>query len=224
MSKDSDLYTFVALGAMNPRIHHPKWYVTTGIFSEDDISVTMKAPTTICTPGFSQFVVGDIHIKCFTERWDIQSSNREKIDNIREIGERLFDDLLKHTPINVVALNFDYTREFSDGGPSGFLRDILSDAAKRLGMGAVDGGDLILKRRLDSTARFERIGTIAVRSTDDPSVFVVACNYSYVIKSEGLDGLWEMREFLPESARKDRVDAEDSLDRITTAFKRGVNA
>ena len=223
MSKDSDLYTFVALGAMNPRIHHPKWYVTSGIFSEGDISEAMIAPTTMCTPGYSQFTIGDIRIKCFSERWDIQTANRDKIDKIREIGQRLFDDLLKHTPINVVALNFDYTREI-EGASRGFLAEILSDAAKRLGMGAVEGGDLILTRNLDSTPRYQRTGTVAMRSTDDPQVFVVACNYTYVIKPEEVAGLWEMKEFLPASARKDRIDAEDSLDRITTAMKRGASA
>jgi hypothetical protein len=220
MSKDSDLFSFVALGSMNPRIHHPKWYEQVGLFEPEAINAALTSPTTIVSAAFAQFATNDITVRCLPERIDIQTTNREHIDRIREIGERLFDDLLDHTPVNVVALNFDFTRDFGNRATAHFA-SILSDAANKLELGAADGGDLVLKRKLESTSRFNRTSTIALRSTDDPQTFVLACNYNYTIRA---DGNWKMRGFLPEFAQKDRLDAESSLDRIASAFSKWKDA
>jgi len=221
MSKDSDLFSVVMLGSMNPRIHHPKWYQSVGIFSDEEVEYSIGTQPVFCTPAFSQFVVGDLVIKCLPERWDIQTTKPENIDKIREIGQRLFDVLLCHTPVKVVALNFDYVREKTRGNTRDFLAGILSDAAAKLGMGAADGGDLILKRSLESIPEVQRTATIALRSTDSPETFSLACNYNYLVK---FDGLYEIGGFLPEYAREDRADAEGALGRIVTALDRGANA
>jgi hypothetical protein len=42
MLKDSDMYSVVILGSMNPRIHHPKWYQLAGIFTEADVESAIK--------------------------------------------------------------------------------------------------------------------------------------------------------------------------------------
>jgi hypothetical protein len=214
MPKDSDQYSVVALGAMNPRIHHPKWYELVKIFSADAVNAAIKTEPVICTPAISQCKIGDITIKCLPERWDIQTANRQEIDRIREIAQEIFDKVLGHTPVNVVALNFDYVRETNDEGTRS-VAAVLSEAATRLGLGEVDGGDLILKRRVDSTEQFERTATVALRSTDDPHTFIIACNYNYAIKGMGP---WQMVDFLPEYARKDQSHAESSLRSIIASL------
>jgi hypothetical protein len=216
MSKDCDSFSVVLLGSMNPRIHHPKWYQSVGIFSQPEVDDAIQNQPVICTPAFSQFVVGDLVIKCLTDRWDIQTANRQKIDAIREIAERLFDDLLFHTPVNVVALNFDYVREGLRDNATEFISGMLNGASAKLGILPASAGELILRRPLASGTQMDGIATIAIKTTGDPQTIAVNCNYNYVMRQ--LEGHFRLADFLPEYARRDRNDAESSLACVLNAL------
>jgi hypothetical protein len=218
MLKDSDMYSVVILGSMNPRIHHPKWYQLAGIFTEADVESAIKTYPVVCTPSFSQFCVDGLVIKCLPERWDITTQKAADVDRIREIAEKIFDDLLPHTPVNIIALNFDYVRQASGENATGFMTAILNGAAAKIGLPSAEGGDLILKRRIETIADAQGLATIAIRSTDHAETVSLCCNYQYTMKST-VFALFRMDRFLPGYAKRDRADSEDSLARLLSAIR-----
>jgi hypothetical protein len=218
MSKDSDSFSFVVLGAMNPRIHHPTWYQLTEIFTAPETDAAIESQAVVCTPAFSQFKVAGLTIKCLLERWDITTSNSEEIDRIREIGERVFDKHLQYTPLSVLALNFDYVRQFPGRKVRDFVAGIVSGVAARMVMPTADGGEVIFKRKLDTIPEIQGLSTIAIRSTDDADCISLCCNYQYTL---GFDGQFDMAGFLPDCASKAQADAESSLNRLFSVIESG---
>lgn len=200
---------------MNPRIHHPKWYESVGLFSAVEVAPTVQNQPVVLTAFFSQFVVGDIIIKCIPDRWDIATSNPEQINRIREIAERLFDGLLPHSPVSAIGLNFQYTRETAEADATAFIAGVLSDAAARVGAPAASGGELILKRGLDTIPELEGRASTAVKSTDEASVLQFSCNYHYEIK---FTVPFQISSFFGDYATKNRADAEASLERLLSAI------
>jgi len=216
MAKDSDQYSVVLLGHMNPRIHHPIWYAQVELFSREEVDVAVQTQPIVCTPAFSQFGVDDLLIKCLQDRWDITTANPAKIDRIREIAERIFDKLLPHTPVTVIALNYDFTRQTSRGNATRFVAEIVNGAAARIGLPSADGGELFLKRALETIPELQGIATVAIKSTDDADLVGLFCNYQYTAKFRGP---YEMANFLPGYARRDRADAEACLVRLLSAIE-----
>ncbi len=216
MSKDSDLFGVVVIGAMNPRIHHPAWYQLVKLISGQEAEHATQTQPVVCTPAYSQFGLGEIDIKCLPDRWDITTRSSANIDRIREIAQRLFDDVLLHTPVNIVALNFEYVRQVSGANATEIIARKLNVAAGELGLGNAEAGDLFLKRALVTNESVQGIATVIVRTADSSDMFGLSCNYQYTIRLS--DGLFRFDAFLPEYAQRDRVDAEQSLARLTSAI------
>jgi hypothetical protein len=217
MTNDSDSYSVVILGDMNPRIHHPLWYRTVGLFTERDVTHTIKSQPVVCTPGYAQFAVDEYVITCLQDRWEIRTPVVANAERIRDMAMRIFDDLLGQTPVRDIATNFDYVRSTPGRNATAFLARILTDSAARLGLGTAYGGDLFFKQVITAPPRFAPSATIAVRSSVDSEALVVNCNFHYKVTEYGGQSSFKIAEFLPDCGPRDQTTAQDSLSAILNA-------
>jgi hypothetical protein len=218
MSKDSDLFGVVVLGNMNPRIHHPKWYQIVDLLSEEEAELAIRSQQVICTPAFAQFSIADLNIKCLQDRWEIQTTSVEKSRQIREFTARIFDEILPHTPVSTVALNFDHTRSVQRGSATQFVAAMLRDSAGKIGITGIVGGEFALGRHLESPKRFAGKSTVLIRAADDDESITVNCNYTYVVQSSGDSSHFFFADLFRDYGPINQADAKSSLAGVLSAI------
>ncbi len=125
MVTESDLYTIVLIGRINPPIHSPHWYHNNGQISEDDLRHAIEAPTLVVFPHLAHFSTPSFDVTASAERWEIKTLIRAQVDRLANITEAVFDGLLPHTPIRSCGFNLVRTR-FLLGSP----RQLVAAAAK----------------------------------------------------------------------------------------------
>jgi hypothetical protein len=222
MSKDANDFSIVLLGTMNPRIHHPVWYKLVGIFTEEEIAEALQAASVICIPPLAQFNVKDIVIKCQSDRWEIHTTERDELNQIREVTAKVFDELLKHTRLSKVGLNFDYKREAQASNVSRFLAGRLAEATRGMGLPSPITGDLVFRRLIGAGSADVHAASNAVRPTEDGSVLAFFNNYEYDFNELKIEGFFDLGLLLPRWMETDLADSEDFLSRFLDAINATV--
>src|SRR5205814_909544 len=123
----SDVYNIVVVGAMNPRIHHPSWYELVGLLTPEQAKEALASSATFGLPGFAQLAAPSLGltISCNEKQWTVQTENREKISLLQSITFRVFDELLKHTPVSAYGFNIIYSRETRCPSVGKYLADLI---------------------------------------------------------------------------------------------------
>ncbi|MEM9086213.1 MAG: hypothetical protein AAGB23_09855 [Pseudomonadota bacterium] len=94
--------SIIANGTFNPAIFHPAWFRRHGLLSEEEEET---AKIDMVHPEISQFQVPGLQFDIQTERILLQAA-AEPLVRAADIFSSLFADLLPHTPIKSVGINY----------------------------------------------------------------------------------------------------------------------
>ncbi|MCW7483229.1 hypothetical protein [Leptospira kanakyensis] len=98
-------FSIVIIGNMNPMIHHPSWYNYREIITNEDLELSLKNGS-ICTPDLSSLNFKNFNINCQINRWDINCSNLNFLNDIINVTAKTFK-LLFETPISALGINLN---------------------------------------------------------------------------------------------------------------------
>ena len=106
----SQHFSIVAIGPMNPRLHHPMWYKVIGGISEEEYAAALASPNLVVIPPMSQFEVSGISIACQDDRWSVKTSQPALRRRIKDIAALVFKKLFE-TPIQLYGFNNNFELE-----------------------------------------------------------------------------------------------------------------
>jgi hypothetical protein len=97
----SEECSVVLLGAFNPAIFHPEWFVRNKLFSEEALET---AKVDAVTRNFAQFSLKEIRFTCEDSRLTVATSNMAHSESLYDalVGMLI---LLSHLPVTAVGLN-----------------------------------------------------------------------------------------------------------------------
>lgn len=123
MQFDKQKIELVIDGQFNPAIHTPVWYKTSKLLDGvSDINA-------ISTPNSSRLKFGDVEINCSFNSWTASTEIRENYDSIVQLANKLFFDLLPHTPITGGKTIISHRYVDSDGLIAEKARDKINTLA-----------------------------------------------------------------------------------------------
>lgn len=122
----------VVLGTMNPKIHHPSWYLREEILTKEEADQATSEAELICTDQVSQFQTNTLRIFCTQDRWIAEFKKSPFEDSLIKIVGDVFDKCLPHTPLNALGFNYDLNCQCPAVNVDETLGQILSD--QRLGL------------------------------------------------------------------------------------------
>ncbi len=99
---ESPSCTLVLIGAFNPAIFSPAWLAKVDIISDEDLE---KSTTQVIHPEITQFNARRFRIDVQPDRFQITSTMAPFV-SIADDVRRLFGELLPHTPVGAVGINF----------------------------------------------------------------------------------------------------------------------
>jgi len=105
----ASLYNIVAIGAMNPRLHHPAWYQLIGAISSGEADEAASSPV-VCVQPFATFRFDDITIACQENRWEISTGKLSARPRLLSIAALVFAKL-NETPIEIFGFNSNFDVE-----------------------------------------------------------------------------------------------------------------
>ncbi|MFD7100323.1 hypothetical protein [Streptomyces xanthophaeus] len=98
---DHERVSVVCLGAFNPRIHQPAWFVAQGLLSEEDAA---EADVQIINNDFCVFSTSWLRLEVTDNRWMVASVATPVFESLRDFVLGTFSTL-PHAPIEAVGLN-----------------------------------------------------------------------------------------------------------------------
>jgi hypothetical protein len=106
---DLKLFSVVVIGAMNPAIHHPLWYIGNDLLPEDT-----EFQNTVVLPDQAYFTSEPFSLQCQVQRWELKATpaNQETQRKCSEIAKRAFT-ILAETPVNGFGINFQVELPYS---------------------------------------------------------------------------------------------------------------
>lgn len=104
MTLTSSTLSVVVIGGMNPLIHSPGWYRFVGLISDEEHEQATKLMSFV-TPPMARVQLPTLVIQCEQNRWEAQTNQLDAGDRLAEIAGKVFDDLLKHTPVEAYGFN-----------------------------------------------------------------------------------------------------------------------
>jgi hypothetical protein len=102
-SVESQGVSIVMVGKLNPAIMSPAWLAKHGLISDDEM---IDAKLNVIHPEITQFVAGSYGFDITQQRFLVRSSN-EPFVQVLDLVVGVFGELLVHTPIQKVGINFD---------------------------------------------------------------------------------------------------------------------
>src|SRR5207253_5660407 len=88
----------------------PLWYEGQKILNESESKTAREFPGLLLTPFLASFQTFGMVIVCAPDRWEIQSSDPEKLDRMVQVAVKTFE-ILAHTPVSAFGFNFHFVRE-----------------------------------------------------------------------------------------------------------------
>ena len=213
MADDSEFYSIVVTGAMNPSIHHPSWYRLVELIDEDEADEAYQNKNTFAMPPLSQLETGGFKIVCQEGRWEVQTQRAEKIERLWNLAATVFDDLLKHTPVSAYGFNFNYRRSTKCNEVARILADELANTALGLMADNAIGGELIFRRKCDDGHTTMTV----IRPAKHASSVSVNNNYHYPLEGVG-EGFFNLREKFAERVPLDQEDAVRQTENVVQAL------
>lgn len=215
MADQKDTYAIVVLGGMNPRIHHPAWYHLVGLFDEEEADQATRTPNTFINPLSAQVQTPKLTIVCLDDRWEIRATDPGQLDRIQDITAKLFDELLKHTPIVAVGFNFTYwkTTEAPDVGK--LLASTLIKTPLGLKPDDAVSGEIVLRRRYD-----DHTATMHIRPvTEEKPILNLHFNFEYRFQA---NGFFNLGDLIARRYPVDRGEAESQAALILESINRSA--
>lgn len=218
MSEQNDTYAIVILGGMNPRIHHPAWYQLVGLIDNDEAEQATKLPSIVLTQFMAQFDTPELVIVCQDNRWEIRTSNAAKIERIKFIASKLFDEVLPHTPISAAGFNFTYKRQARKQDVGKVLADVVIGSPLGLKPDHQVAAELILRRAFDDHTAMVSIQPIA----GEADSVVLFFNFEYTFKAEGAFKSFKLADTITGRHEIDKLESEEQAAQVLEAINRGA--
>jgi len=96
--------SIVVLGAMNPAIHHPKWYESVDILSREEADSAVAKGPLVMMPQLAQFTAATYEILCTPDKWQISAPDIASRSRQSDIAKLTFKRL-NETPVRAYGLN-----------------------------------------------------------------------------------------------------------------------
>lgn len=223
MATNTEFYTIVVVGNMNPRIHTPAWYRLVDLISDDEMEQANKPPSND-PANFSYFVVSGllarwqtntIGIACHQAIWEVSTTNVDCLERLRSITEQVFDHLLKQTPVNALGINFNYERVTEIAHVGRHLASNLAKARFGLDDNGLISGELSLRRSLQGRNFLVTIRPSA--ETGRESMVAVSNNFEYRFPNTGVSH-FKLKDTFSASFSEDLEEAERQTSRVVQAI------
>lgn len=101
ITPERDGAQIMLVGAFNPRIFNPLWFVKHGLFDENDLQ---DDSLQILHPDIAKFNTPGISIEVQKDRFTATTFAAPLL-NLHDLAVTLFGELLPHTPVSLVGLN-----------------------------------------------------------------------------------------------------------------------
>ncbi len=213
-----DVYNIVVVGAMNPRIHHPSWYELVGLLTPKEAKEALTSSATFGLPGFTQLSATSLGltISCYEQRWIVQTEDREKIGLLQDFTFKVFDELLKHTPVSAYGFNFIYQRETRCATVGRFLANLISKTNLTL---PADEADFTLRYSFS-----DHKGQLTIQKSPIGNASVsLSFNHEYFM-NESKNTFFLMRETVPNQFEAALKNADEQTARIVEEINTDVEA
>lgn len=210
---ESDFFSLVVVGSMNPQLHHPYWYRHQDLIDEGELTQAL-AQGFVSVPPLSQFEAGGLAVLCEASRWMISVKDRALAERAHGVAKKVFK-LLDHTPVERFGMNFNChrTTTIPDVGVSLFAA--APQVATGKGTGRVD-----LRYRFIEDARMKSVRIEP--SNKNPNMVYVGINFDHQIVapvSEGYD-YFDLAALLDSAFDEDRREADEDLKRALASLQR----
>jgi len=216
MMAETNHFSIVIIGDMNPRIHHPSWYKLRNIIDEKDASFAIERNDLVCTPPLSQFVTPNSQINCRQDRWEILTERKENSSLILDITKKTFKRL-HETPINAYGFNFIFQRKTSCSD----VGKILSDLVHTMQIGIPDvAGSASITYRWKKSIRMTTITINPIK--DNESMLYLAVNMHYNIPdlvSTPSPSHFDLDELVSKHFLNDEKEAYEIVNNIINSFE-----
>lgn len=200
-------YSVVALGSMNPPIHHPQFYQRMGLVTDEQVQQSLESKALIFVPQLSQFLIGSTRITCEENRWQIRSKTADAMDQFKKIASEIFDIHLPHTPISAVGFNFAYGQNCNMNVAEKIGQ--LATTALDVGIEKPSSGEI---KVTDTSSEFHV--SVVVRSVS-PNDFVAATNIHIPVKEVIGDSIeFHVSEFIGKYFDSELHNAEKRAEHI----------
>jgi hypothetical protein len=216
MNIQESMFSIVVVGEMNPAIHHPLWYSLTGLIDEEEKEVAIKRPIVIISAPvqMSQFETSKFTVICNQGAWEIRTSIAEQRNRIREITRKVFDEVLKYTPVRMFGFNFN--REYNVGREG--VGEVLGRLACRTGLDFCATNPVSAEIKVVEVRGGARVSVLVKPGSEDTAVSV-STNVEY--KREVAEfGFFDMQGFLGEEYEMRFQESETVGQRIATAISK----
>lgn len=105
----SETLNIVLLGAFNPAIFHPEWFVRHKLIGESELS---RAEVNVISKDISEFTIGSVGVFCTDNRLIISIKRMADAPILQDIVLGILN-LLPHTPVTAVGFNNEATYRVS---------------------------------------------------------------------------------------------------------------
>jgi hypothetical protein len=214
MAKDTDAFSIVVVGAMNPMIHHPAWYRSVGILEEDTARAVAPGGRTIVTAEVAQFELPGITINCLPNRWQASTEEAaEKGDAVLELACKTFERL-QDTPVRAFGFNFSVHR----ATPHESVKARLASLVRGIGLGVDDTTEATASLSYRSFAGSVTTGLEIQPSTRGDEFVYVAVNRHHDIQAAGTH--FDLTLLVRDAIDADRRAAYLAMDRVVRRVSR----
>jgi hypothetical protein len=213
MPNDKETYSIVVIGAMNPRIHVPGWYLHVGLIDKSEWEEANNAQSALMTPQVSQLEFKGIRITCLPGRWEIITENSQNLDRIRSLTAKVFDELLMHTPLIMTGFNFTYQRATKVENVAHHVASQLAQMPFGLKDIQRDSGEFVIRR-----ISKDQSGLVSVGPSTDPeaaSHVTISINYEYKCT---IPGQFSLEDTILSRYSSDQKEAEGRASLIVKAI------
>jgi hypothetical protein len=213
---NSQVFSIVVVGAMNPSIHHPYWYRLSDVISQAEADAALKNEDTICMPPAAHFrQASEWEISCQVDRWEIKTSREDQTRRILEIAAKVFT-LLDHTPVSAAGINAIFTRQASVPD----VAKLLADAVSSLQLGFQGEGSPSAEVSQQWAVKGRRWTVWVSPVLSAPSFVQVRTNAHYHEFGELLGTHFDLADILRRHFEDDLALASSQLDRVMEALQR----
>jgi len=214
MADDLVFCNLVVLGHMNPMIHHPMWYRHFDLLSMEETDEAMQSPNTYAVPPISQIEIGAFKIVCQQDRWEIQTTEPKNLGRIRRITEQVFDDLLPHTPVSRVGVNFHYDRPTGVPDVGRYLASRLAGASLGIAPGDTTAAEITLRRTYRG-----HTSLVSIKPSSTGSNVAVVVNFDYPLVGPEQKELKVIKfaDMFRGAIERNKIEAEREVDSIVQA-------
>ena len=106
MSNGARSYSIVVAGNMNPAIHHPFWYKSLSLISDEEVKEATANAGTFAAASGSQLIAKRFRILCQFEKWEIHFPELAELASCLQIAIKTFR-VLEHTPVAAFGANLN---------------------------------------------------------------------------------------------------------------------